>query len=212
MCPLRHAELQLRVEAASQQQQEVPENTSDAPSVEPTSDLFSPDVQENLPEEDLESIDQVLNQQQVPEQPMKHDDLKAIYQRYVTAREAWYKAQRPGTYVNNKIYRKAMGLPILYNKASYDWCLDYKQMTRHCVTSTGTRDWTREEMMAYLDWDRSETERVDAQVAQESASGLPNRRGMGSLWRRAEQDCEEQQALYPLTTEQVDDDCIVVRG
>ena len=120
MCPLRHAELQLRVEAASQQQQEVPENTSEAPSVEPTSDLFSPDVQENLPEEDLESIDQVLNQQQVPEQPMKHDDPKAIYQRYVTAREAWYKAQRPGTYVNNKIYRKAMGLPILYNKVSYD--------------------------------------------------------------------------------------------
>ena len=57
MCPLRHAELQLRVEAASQQQQEVPENTSDTPSVEPTSDLFSPDVQENLPEEDLELID-----------------------------------------------------------------------------------------------------------------------------------------------------------
>lgn len=127
---------------------------------------------------------------------MRYDDPRAIYERYVTARDIWYKAQRPGTYVNNKIYRKAVGLPIQFTKASYDWCLDYKQMTRHCVTSTGTRSWTREEMMAYLDWDRSETERVDAQIAQESASRLPNQRGMGRLWRRAGQDCEEQQAVY----------------
>ena len=210
-CPLRHAELQLRVRAELQRPQEVPEFTSDLPVLEPTPDLLSLDVREQVLEQALEQVDQVLDQQQVPEQPIKHDDPRAIYQRYITAREAWYKDQRPGANISNKMYRKAMGLPLRYTKASYDWCLDYKQMTKHCKTSTGTRDWTREEMMAYLDWDRSEAERIDIQVAQESAGGLPNRRGMGGLWTRAGQDCEEQQALYSISTEQVDDDCIIVR-
>ena len=83
-------------------------------------------------------------------------------------------------------------------------------MTKLCVTSTGSRDWKREEMMAYLDWDKSENDRIDAQVALESENGLSNRRGMGELWRRAEQDSEEQQALH--SAREKDDDCIVVQS
>ena len=109
---------------------------------------------------------------QVPPRPLNYDDPRAIYQRYVIARDAWYRAQPPGTYVNNQLYRKAVGLPARYNKASYEWCLDYKQMTKRCVTSEGSRDWTREEMMAYLDWDRLEDNRVDARVALELKTGL----------------------------------------
>ena len=45
-----------------------------------------------------------------------------------------------------------MGLPLRYGKKSYKWCLDCKQRTKHCRTSTGSQEWTKEEMMAYLDW------------------------------------------------------------
>ena len=47
---------------------------------------------------------------------------------------------------------------------SYEWCLDYKQMIKHCRTSTGSREWTKEEMMAYLDWSEAEDKRIEAQV------------------------------------------------
>ena len=140
---------------------------------------------------------------------MRYDDPRAIYQRYVKARDAWYRAQPPGTYVNNKIYRKAMGLPHVFNKKSYEWCLDYKQMGKKCVTSEGSRDWLKEEMMAYLDWDKSENDRIEAQVAEEIGSGPSIRRGMGELWRRAERDGEEQQVLYEARQE--GDDCIIVK-
>jgi len=90
-----------------------------------------------------------------------------------------------------------MGLPLRYDKASYEWCLDWKQMGKRCTTSTGARDWTKEEMMAYLDWDKSENDRVDAQVAMEiEGSPFSSRRGMGEIWRAAEKDLKEREALY----------------
>lgn len=38
-------------------------------------------------------------------------------------------------------------------------------MSKCCITSTGLRAWTKEEMMAYLDWSKAEDERIKAQVA-----------------------------------------------
>jgi hypothetical protein len=142
--------------------------------------------------------------------PLRYDDPRAIHRRYVAAREAWYKAQRPGTYVNNQKYRRAKSLPLGYNKASYRWCLDYKQMGKQCITSAGTRDWTKEEMMAYLDWDNAEINRIEADVAQETRNSRldTGRRGTGELWKRAERDGEEQQAIYEA---QEEESCIIVR-
>ncbi|KAK6850577.1 transposase-like protein [Apiospora arundinis] len=216
VCPLRHTELRSHVVTRSEQSQIVPEAISDlsilaspdvslsptpviripsspsAPTMSPLTEAESAPTP--TPEPDLES-----EVEQAPSQPIKYDDPKAIYQRYVEAKDTWYKAQPPGTYVNNKIYRKAMHLPVLYNRTSYDWCLDLKQMGSQCTTSAGSRDWTREEMMAYLDWDRFENDRMDVLVARESRNGLSNRRGVGELWRRAAQDQEEQQALHSST-------------
>jgi hypothetical protein len=39
-------------------------------------------------------------------------------------RDDWYEAQPPGTSLDNRQYRRAMGLPLGYLKASYSWCLD----------------------------------------------------------------------------------------
>jgi hypothetical protein len=132
---------------------------------------------------------------EVPE--LRHDDPRAIYQRYVTVREAWYKAQPRGSFKTNQQYRKAMGLPQRYNRVAYQWCLDWKQMGQRCIASTGIRDWTKEEMMAYLDWCKAEDDRVEAQVAKEmKGNPFTGRRGIGEIWRAAEKDLQEQEALY----------------
>jgi hypothetical protein len=141
----------------------------------------------------------------------RYDSPEAIYARYVAARNAWYTAQPKGSIKTNQQYRKAMRLPQRYDKQSYDWCLDYKQMSRRCVTAAGIREWTKEEMMAYLDWSKAEDERIDAQVAQEmSDNPLGNkRRGMKEIWQRVEKDSNEQQVLHLANS--ATEDCIVVK-
>jgi hypothetical protein len=64
-----------------------------------------------------------------------------------------------------------MGLPLGYPKASYSWCLDYKQLGRCCATSMSPREWTKEEMTAYLDWEKAGTDRIGAKVARETENG-----------------------------------------
>jgi len=142
---------------------------------------------------------------------LRYDDPRVIYERYVKAREAWYKAQPRGSIKTNQAYRKAMGLPQRYDKQSFKWCLDYKQMSARCLTSTGLRSWTKEEQMAYLDWSRAEDERVEAQVAREMGDNpLANtRRGMKEIWRRVEEDCREQEALHAVAGSA--DECIFVK-
>jgi hypothetical protein len=83
-------------------------------------------------------------------------------------------------------------------------------MGKQCITSAGTRDWTKEEMMAYLDWDNAEINRIEADVAQETRNSRldTGRRGTGELWKRAERDGEEQQAIYEA---QEEESCIIVR-
>jgi len=128
---------------------------------------------------------------------LRYDDPRAIYQRYVEARHAWYKAQPRGYVRTNQQYRRAIGLPLRYDKASYQWCLDYKQMGERCRESTGSRVWEKEEMMAYLDWSKAEEDRVEARVAAEMAGNpFSGRRGMGDIWEAAARDIEEQEALY----------------
>jgi hypothetical protein len=96
-----------------------------------------------------------------------------------------------------------MKLPQRYDKRSYEWCLDYKQMSQRCVTSTGSREWTKEELMAYLDWNKAEDERIEAQVAREIESNpfASRRRGVQDIWRRIEEDVKEQEALYSVSDE-----------
>jgi hypothetical protein len=103
-----------------------------------------------------------------------------------------------------------MGLPQRYSKACYEWYLDYKQMSKRCVISSRSREWTKEEMMAYLDWSKAEDNRVEARVSKEMGGNpLANRRrGMKEIWKSVEQDIIEQQALY-LNNNQAED-CIIV--
>jgi hypothetical protein len=127
----------------------------------------------------------------------RYDDPRAIYQRYVAARDAWYKVQPRGSIKTNQQYRRALGLPLRYDKSSYQWCLDWKQMGKRCDTPNGSRDWTKEEMMAYLDWSKAEDDRVEAQVAAEmERSPFSSRRGMHDIWEAAAVDSEAQQVIH----------------
>jgi hypothetical protein len=92
---------------------------------------------------------------------VRYDDPRVIHQRYVPSKDDWYKAQLPGTSLGNRQYRRVMGLSLGNPTASYSWCLDYEQMRRCCATSTSLREWTKEEMMAYLDCGNVETDRIE---------------------------------------------------
>lgn len=183
-CPRRHQEL---LDQVAQRQAQIA-STPPAESAAPSGSAAP-----------AESATPVASEESAtPAAPaLRYSDPRAIYQRYVIAREAWYNAQPRGTIKTNQLYRKALGLPLRYDKVSYQWCLDWKQMGKDCRMQRGSRDWTKEEMMAYLDWDKAEEDRVEAQVAAEmERNPFSSRRGMKDIWEAAAKDIEEQQALY----------------
>ena len=59
------------------------------------------------------------------------------------------------------------------------------------------REWTKEEQMSYLDWDKAENERVERNVGKEMAQQpFSGRRGMQGIWNAAEEDLEVQERWY----------------
>ncbi|KAJ0125993.1 Activator of stress1 [Fusarium oxysporum f. sp. albedinis] len=71
------------------------------------------------------------------------------------------------------------------------------QMGSHCKVGNGTRDWTKEEMMSYLDWDRAENDRVEQSVEIEMAEQpFSRRRGMQDIWDAAERDIMLQESIF----------------
>jgi hypothetical protein len=54
-------------------------------------------------------------------------------------------------------------------------------MTKRCTILTGFREWTTEEMMAYLDWSKGEDKRINSLVAKEFQRLDTGRRGMSDI-------------------------------
>ena len=167
----------------------------------------------NSPPVPCESRVEELEEMQ-PAEPVfptpRYDSPQAVYRRYVPARDAWYAAQPKGSIKTNQQYRRAMRLPLRYDKQSYNWCLDYKQMGKSCATPQGPRDWSKEEMMAYLDWSKAEDKRVEAQVSGEmTANPMRKIRGVKDIWKKAEEDSRAQQVFYSAQNEGAD--CIIVQ-
>lgn len=70
-------------------------------------------------------------------------------------------------------------------------------MGKRCRAETGMREWTKEEMMSYLDWDKAETERVEKNVEMEmEEEPFSRHRGMQHMWDAAERDIEVQRRVY----------------
>ena len=85
-------------------------------------------------------------------------------------------------------------------------------MSKRCASPSGVRDWTKEEMMAYLDWSREEDDRVEAKVAAEMREdhATGKRRGMKHIWESIQRDIEEQEALHSRGGGGETEDCIIV--
>jgi hypothetical protein len=68
---------------------------------------------------------------------------------------------------------------------------------------------TEEEMMAYLDWDKAEEDRIEAAVLGEIGDNSlgSERRGVGDIWRRIERDIEEQEDLN--SAQRQEEQCII---
>ncbi|OBS15929.1 hypothetical protein FPOA_13340 [Fusarium poae] len=127
--------------------------------------------------------------------PLMHDDGRVIYSRYKAAREEWYREQPPHRQTD-KLYRKAKGLRARYNKAEKAYVLSDSRMGRHVKRRNGLklRDWTDEEIAAYLDWDKEEEERA---YEKEAAKPLYDRnRNLNSYWEEAAVDFQSREALY----------------
>lgn len=56
----------------------------------------------------------------------------------------------------------------------------------------------KKRIMAYLNWDKAEIDRIEAHITRETQNGRLNtrRRDMSEVWKSAEQDGNEQQARY----------------
>jgi hypothetical protein len=67
-------------------------------------------------------------------------------------------------------------------------------MGKQRVNPTGTRAWTEEEMVAYLNWNRAEDDRMNASFIADPLD--PVRRGMDDIHIKARQNREKQQFLY----------------
>lgn len=85
-------------------------------------------------------------------------------------------------------------------------------MSKRYTTSMGSREWTKEEMMAYLDWSKAEHARIEAQVAEEMGNNplASKRRGVKEIWKRKEKDTREQEALHSANVEV--EQCIIVKS
>ncbi|KAJ0126100.1 hypothetical protein HZ326_30793, partial [Fusarium oxysporum f. sp. albedinis] len=127
--------------------------------------------------------------------PEAYDSAPAIYRRYVSDRDKWY-SQQPQRCRTDKLYRKAMKLRLKYPKANHKWACGLSQMGSHVRASNGRklRDWTEEEINAYIDFSNKEEERVYHTVAGQAR--YTGRRGIEDSMRAAEEDGRIQQAYY----------------
>ena len=74
--------------------------------------LYSDDDSDLGPDGNLDTIRSL---EKAPES-LRYDHPVSIYQRYITARDAWYESLPIGSDKKDRLYRKAQGLPIRYSK------------------------------------------------------------------------------------------------
>lgn len=146
----------------------------------------------------LTDLAELRNPQGVQNESLPRYAPEVIYERYVAAKQAWFKCQPRGSLKTTQAYRKALGLPLRYSREEYAWCQDFKQMGQNCSLPGGLkRKWTTDEMMAYLDWDAREDERAETRAKwhMENDPDEARRCGMGIIWKQVDQDLQAEEAL-----------------
>ena len=111
---------------------------------------------------------------------------------YIIARDSWYESLPIGSDKKDRLYHKRQGLLIRYIETKFSWWLDFKRM--RCLN--GSKAWDKEEMTAYLDWNRVEDENIEARFAAQGNPMLQGRQGTTHIWENIEADRIEQEALH----------------
>jgi hypothetical protein len=126
-----------------------------------------------------------------------YDTPLPTYERYKAAREAWYSTQ-PQRARNVKAYRKAKGLLLKYSKAAIKYALGYKEMGAHLIMERGQgrRDWTTEEINAYLDFREADNQRVEQAIMSQLEQGYNLGHGLHAIQEEAIRDGQAQQLYY----------------
>ncbi|EJP61523.1 transposase-like protein [Beauveria bassiana ARSEF 2860] len=128
---------------------------------------------------------------------IRYNDPQAVYQRYIESRQAWYETQLRGSIKTNQSTERQWVCPSGTTRRSLLGASIGSRWVGNVKRKKNARDWTKEEMMSYLDWDKAEEDRVEAVVAAEmEANPFSERRGMGDIWKAAAADCAAQEALY----------------
>ncbi|EXM18566.1 hypothetical protein FOTG_13383 [Fusarium oxysporum f. sp. vasinfectum 25433] len=132
-----------------------------------------------------------------PRAAAPYDSPLPIYERYKAARQAWYSTQ-PRNKCNDKAYRKAKGLRAKYTKAAVEYALGWKEMGAQLVLERGQgrRDWTTEEINAYLDFGEAENKRIEQAVITQLEQGYNLNGGLNAIQEEAIRDNQAQQLYY----------------
>lgn len=138
----------------------------------------------------------------------RRGDPRTIYRNYVEARAAWYETLPRGSIKTNQEYRRSLGLPLRYDRRCYEWYLSDGGMTPLGTTLKGTRAWTKEEMMAYLDWSQTLEGFIEESVAVEGRMGKTSGR---SARNEHDASCELAQPDEEEASTLVEEGCIVVK-
>jgi hypothetical protein len=128
-------------------------------------------------------------------EPEIYDGPVAIYRRYILDRERWY-SQQPQRCRTDKLYRKAMKLRPKHPKLHHRWARTLGEMGAYMKASNGRklRDWTEEEINAYIDFSDKEDKRVQKEAGHRPR--YTGRRGIEDSIIVAGQDGVIQQAYY----------------
>jgi hypothetical protein len=59
-------------------------------------------------------------------------------------------------------------------------------MGKHCIEESGARPWTKEEIIAYLNWNRAKDSRINASLIANPLN--PGKRGIGDVLIKAEKN------------------------
>ncbi|KAF5230800.1 hypothetical protein FANTH_13693 [Fusarium anthophilum] len=132
--------------------------------------------------------------QPAPEpQPLPYGDPQAIYLQYQHNRNEWYSTLPQGVRGTDERYRRATGLPLVYEEARYKQALGWREMGRYCVGRGTRRPWTTEEMNAWIDNEKEEEQRDNEQGDEDFYRDQRNPTHQVHLRRRQGRIYEDQQ-------------------
>ncbi|KAF4332714.1 MULE transposase domain protein [Fusarium beomiforme] len=127
--------------------------------------------------------------------PLLYLQAEAIYLQYQHDRNEWYKTLPQGVTGTDERYRRATGLPLVYEEAEYNKARGRREMGMYCIEKGRRRHWTKEEMNAWIDREKEEEQRDKQKAVEDWARDQydPDHRvSLQRRWGEIERDLQNQ--------------------